>query len=98
MSWDEGRKLTDRSGTVASGGTAQQLAPVNDSRSYLFIQNQHATEVLWINFSVDAVTSQPSIQIPAAGGTFLMSGTFCSGESISVIAATSTHPFTAKEG
>ncbi|MDE2040679.1 MAG: hypothetical protein KGO96_13915 [Elusimicrobia bacterium] len=90
--------LTDRSGTITTGGTAQQLAAANASRKYLVIQNQHATEVLWFNFTTTAVQSEPSFQLAAGGGSFVMEGEFVSTEAVSVIAATTGHPWTAKEG
>ena len=88
--------LTDRSGTITAGGAAQTLAASNAIRKYLFIQNLHATEALWLNFTTAAVESQPSISIPA-GGSFVMEASFVSPELVSVIAATTTHPFAAKE-
>ena len=88
--------LTDRSGTLTAGAVAQQLAPANLSRTYLLIQNEHATEVMWINFTTTAVQSQPSLQI-AALATFVMETAAASTEVISVIATTIGHPWSAKE-
>ncbi len=91
---------SDHSGTIAVGGTAQQLMPVNNNRIGCVIQNQHATEVLWVRFQsangTDAAAAEPSIQIPAAGGQFFMSE-YADPNLVSVYAATSGHPFTAKE-
>lgn len=88
--------LTDRSGTITAGGTAQQMMAANASRVYLLIQNQDTAEDLWINLTTTAVRSQPSIRIPPLGG-FVMEGNFVSTEAVSVIATTTAHAWTAKE-
>lgn len=90
--------LTDESGTISSGGTQQTLAAVNTARRYLMVQNLDASEDLWINFGSNAVIATAgSIQIKA-GATFTMEGAFVSTQLVSVIAATTAHKFTAKEG
>lgn len=89
--------VTDRSGTITAGGTAQQLAAVNASRKYLFIQNLDAGNDLWIDFTTTAVQSQPSIKL-SAGASFVMEGAFVSTELVSVISAVTGHAFAAKEG
>lgn len=97
--------LTDRSGTITTGGTKQTLAAANTSRKYLFIENPYAlaagtlntAESLFINFTTDAVKSQPSIEIPI-GAAFVMEGSYVSTELVSVNAATTGHAFVAKEG
>jgi hypothetical protein len=92
-----GGSLTDRSGTVAVGGTQQTLAGINSVRRYLLVQNIDDGEDLWINFTTVAVTDQPSIRL-GPGESFTMEGSFVSPQLVSVIAATSGHKFTAKEG
>jgi hypothetical protein len=91
---------TDHSGTIAVGGTAQQLMPANSNRAGVLIQNQHATEALWVRFQsvtgTDASAAEPSIQIPAAGGQFLLPE-YADPSLVSVYAVTTGHPFTAKE-
>lgn len=89
--------LTDKSGTITLGGTAQTLAAANSSRKYLLVVNDDPAELLWINFTTAAVASQPSIPI-GPRGSFVMEGDFISTELVSVIAATTSHAFTAKEG
>lgn len=90
--------LTDRSNTITLGGTAQTLAAINAARKYLFILNDaDETEDLWINFTTAAVVASPSIRIPP-GASFAMESSFVSPQLISVIAATTGHVFTAKEG
>jgi hypothetical protein len=97
--------ITDRSGTITSGGTAQQAAAANASRRYLFIQNPGApgqfdtapAVPLWVNFGVTAVAAQPSIRINA-GQTLVFDGRFVPVGTVSVIAATTSTPFVIKEG
>lgn len=91
--------LTDRSGTITTGGTAQNAMAANSSRKYLLIRNPTtATAPLWFNFTTAAVvTGSPSIRLDP-GDSFIMESGFVSTEAISVIAATTGHAFTAKEG
>ena len=90
--------LTDRSGTVATGTTHQELAAANTSRKYLMIQNLDGTEDLWINFGADAeIATAGSIQVKA-GVIFEMKDAFVSTQAVSVNATTTAHKFTAKEG
>ena len=57
--------ITDRSGTIAAGGIAQQLAPANGTRRGLRIMNISSGD-LWINDKgMLATPSQPSFKIPA---------------------------------
>ena len=96
--------LTDRSGSITTGGTKQTLAAANSGRKYLVIQNPStaagqnisAAESLWFNFTTDAVVGEPSFELPA-GASFVMESSFVSTELISVIAATTGHKWTAKE-
>lgn len=87
--------ITDRSGTITSGGTAQQLMASNANRSYLFIQNISDID-LWFNFTTTAVAAQPSIRL-VPGASFVLEGTFVSTELISIFGATTSKAFTAKE-
>ena len=88
--------LTDRSGTITTGGTAQQLAAANPSRRYIIIQNV-STAALWIDFGVNAVQDQPSLKL-VADGSFVMEGDFVDTQSISIIGGTTAQAFSAKEG
>ena len=87
--------FTDRSGTIAVGGTSQQLAAANSSRNHLLIQN-NGTIDLWINFGTAAVADQPSIKIPV-GAVYTSDVTFVSTQAVNVIGA-SGGKWTAKEG
>lgn len=88
--------LTDRSGTITTGGTAQSVAASLTTRKYFLFQN-HSDTVMWINFGATAVADQPSIKVDAGAG-FTFEGSFCSNQSVSVICATTGKKFTAKEG
>jgi len=84
---------TDRSGTITTGGTAQQLAAANLARKGLVGQNISAGD-LWLNeiggaASVDTVGSY---KIPA-GSPFSVS----TNRAISIIGATTGQKFTATE-
>lgn len=96
--------LTDRSGTIAVGGTAQQAMAANTSRKYLLLVNPSTAaeqgiataETLWFNFTATAVATQPSIPLEP-GEKFLMEAGFVSTELVSIRAATTGHVFVAKE-
>lgn len=87
--------LTDRSGSVGTGGQSQLLAPANPDRKYLFVQN-NSTGDLWINFSAAATTAPPSIKIPT-GAFWFMEASFVSAEPIYITGATTSQAYTAKE-
>lgn len=91
-----GGTLTDHSGSIAAGATAQSLMSSNASRKYLFIQNVSDTD-MWINFGTTAVADQPSIKVEA-GTAFAMESAFVSTQSISIICASISKKFVAKEG
>lgn len=87
--------LTDGSGTIAAGGTSQQIFAANASRKYLLIENISSGD-LWFNFTTAAVINQPSILIPSKTG-FVMESNFISGEIVNIIGATTGQAFTAKQ-
>jgi hypothetical protein len=88
-----GGVFVDRSGTIATGGVAQQIAAANAARRYLIFQNV-SDETMWINSGVAAVANQPSLKI-LAGGNYepLVPPT----GTVSVISATTGKAFTCKE-
>jgi len=87
--------LTDRSGSITVGGTAQTLAAANGSRKYFLFVNQSSGN-MWINFTTTAVADQPSILIVPTGSLVMEAG-FVSTEAISVIGATTGQKWMAKE-
>lgn len=88
--------LTDGSGAITTGDTAQTVFGTNNSRRYLFIQNHDASEVLWVDFDNDAVVGQPSIAIPPLEGALVFESSFVPVGTVSIIADTTGHLFTAK--
>lgn len=86
---------TDRSGTVTLGGTAQQIMAANATRTYFFFENPSDT-AMWINFGATAVATQPSILI-APGASYENPSHFCPNGTVSMICATTSKVFTAKE-
>lgn len=88
--------LTDQSGTIALGGTSQTLAAANANRLYLYVQNPpDQVEPLYVNFT-DAAGADVSIEL--LPGAYWDSKNFVSTEAVTVVAATTGHPFIAKEG
>lgn len=88
--------LTDRSGTITSGGTAQQVVAASTDRRYLLIQNL-STENLWVNFAGTATPGGGSILILANGGSVVAEGTFIPHSAVSIYGATTGSAFTAYE-
>lgn len=80
-------------GTITTGGTAQVGATADSTRAFIIVQNNHASEDLWINFQTTAATDA-GIKIPGGG-----SGEWAYGDmpqiknAMSIIAATTGHKF-----
>ena len=88
--------MTDRSGTITLGGTAQSLMAANPSRKGYLIQNNSAG-TLWFNeLGATAVQAAPSISI-AAGALYQSPSPGASALAISIIGATTGQAFTARE-
>ncbi len=94
--------LTDRSGSITEGGTAQQIAAANAARRYFFICNT-SVEILYVNVGATA-TSANSYPLAAAasagapGGSLVFEGSFIPSGSVSILGATTGSTFVAKEG
>lgn len=85
----------DRSGTIASGGVAQVLAPVNSQRRGMWVQNVSSGD-LWVNATGTATAGSGSIRIPPnALYECPVIGAPC-GE-VSIFGATTGQAFTARE-
>lgn len=87
--------LTNRSGTVTAGGTAQQLAGANAARMGFSIQNL-STGDLWVNTLGTAAAAQPSIKL-AAGVYFETPAGYGAVGAISIFGATTGQAFSARE-
>lgn len=88
--------LTDISGTLTAGGTAQSASTAK-TRKYLYIENpKTATERLWFSTVTTAVAASPSIPLDP-GEWFCFEGSFVPNTAVSVIAATTGHAWTGRE-
>ena len=85
------------SGTITTGGTAQQLAAAFAGRKGCAIQNQSAGD-LWINDLGTAAATQPSIKVPA-GAQYLCGagGGGASAGALSIFGATTGQAFAGRE-
>ena len=80
--------------TITTGGTAQTVFPAS-GRNLLLIQNNHATEALFVGIGFTP-TVGCGIWLMGGGGvdsTFIMTGNDISNAAISAISATTGHPF-----
>jgi hypothetical protein len=95
---------TDRSGTITTGGTAQNAAAALATRRYLYVTNPflksdgsaNPAEPLWVNFTGAANGGSGSIRLDP-GGWWENPPHYCPTGAISVLAATTGHAWTAKE-
>lgn len=87
--------LTDRSGTITTGGVAQNAMAANTARKYARLKNPiTATEDLYFSFTGTASASSDSL--PA--GYEAVSRSFVPTGALSIYAATTGHAFVAEEG
>lgn len=85
---------TDRSGSITTGGTAQQLAAANTARVALVGQNIDPAEDMWINeIGGTAQASTAGSWLVPAKATFVIE----TSRAVSVVAATTGHKWTAEE-
>ena len=89
--------LTDRSGTILSGGVAQTLMAANPARRYLWLLN-HSPDTLWVNFGATAVAASPSIPVYPGDVLRQPDQGFLSTQAVSILGATTGQAFVAKEG
>lgn len=88
--------LTDRSGTITAGGTAQQAAAANASRTFLMITNPSATATLYFSTTGTAAVETAGSTAVGPGGGYVFDVRVPVG-AVSVIGATTGQPFTVKE-
>jgi hypothetical protein len=95
-----GGVVVDRSGTVTTGGTPQQLMAANSNRMYLLIENPTtATEPLYISLTGNAETGSVRSLSIAPGGTYERAApAYVPTNAVSVTATTTGHAFVAVEG
>ena len=90
-----GGTLTDRSGTITTGGTAQQLMAANASRKGFSVQNL-STGDLWVRELGTAAATQPSMKL-VSGAYFETPAGYGATGAISIFGATTGQAFTARE-
>lgn len=89
----------DCSGTITSGGTAQNAFGASSGRQAFVIANLDTSEVLWISFTTTAAPSGTGSYplAPATATTFATLSSFYSNygynTALSVVAATTSHKF-----
>lgn len=87
--------LTDRSGTITSGGAAQTLAPANSGRTGFSIQNLSSGD-LWFSSVGTAAAAQPSMKIPS-GALYEAPLNGVSTAALSIFGSTTGQAFAARE-
>lgn len=87
--------MTDRSGTLTTASTSQQIMAVNANRRYLMIQNS-SSAIMWCNFTTAATLSQPSFLL-SVGASYVLENNTITTEAVNCISGTAANPFTAKE-
>lgn len=86
-------------GAIATGGTVQQLFAANTERQYLLIQNpSNAGEILFVDFTSNASTTQGTCLELAPGAAISFEGSFCPTDKVTVNAATTGHKYVAYQG
>jgi len=92
-----GGAVTDGSGTVATGGTSQQIFASNTSRQFLMVINPPtATELLYVNTGAAASTTAGSSYPIPIGGNLTFDSGFVPTGTVNVTAVTTGHAFIAK--
>lgn len=87
----------DKSGSLTSGGTAQQLAAANTTRHYLLIQNIDGSEDMWVSFTGTAAGSTAGSFLIPAKGMLAFDGNYVPTGAVSIVAATTGHKWSALE-
>lgn len=85
--------LTDRSGSITTGGTRQQVMAANTSRKYLVVANPSDT-TMYIKIGANAVSGEG---IPIYPGGAYEPGPFIPTGTVDIICATTGKKFTAYE-
>jgi hypothetical protein len=84
------------SGSITTGGTAQFLfggdTPVNGFQ----VQNNHASEALWVN-DLGTAGVNVGFQVTSGGGMYQTPDGYRPPGAVSIYAASTSHPFTARQ-
>jgi hypothetical protein len=91
--------------SVTATGAAQDVGGINKARQYLFIQNLHDTQTVYVRFSMDNETEVTDAVVGAAGcielapgAAITFEGRTCPSGELSVIATGGSNPVTILEG
>lgn len=76
---------------AALGGTSVEALPANMGRRYLLIQNQHASNNVFVRFGATAVADYTSIRV-APGATLIFENSFIATKTVNLIASASSTP------
>lgn len=82
---------TDRSGTIATGGTAQNAMAANTSRKGFILFN-NSVGSLWVNFTGTATAGGGSVEVKASG--YWSIDSLCPRGAMSIIGATTGQAYT----
>lgn len=88
-------QITDRSGTITLGATAQELMAANSQRRGYWVQNLSAGD-LYISSIGTAVATQPSLRIPS-GALYEAPSSNVPTDAVSIYGATTSQAFSARE-
>lgn len=83
--------LTVTGSQAALGAVSVEALPANKGRRYLLIQNQHASQLVYVRFGAAATADQNSIRIQA-GGTLIFENSFIATYSVNLIASGASTP------
>lgn len=87
----------DRSTTITTGGTSQELVDYAFDRRYLFIANPHDTLKLWVRIGASAAAANGSGSIPIYPGGSLTFKEWITPDKIQIIGSTTSQPVTCYE-
>jgi hypothetical protein len=88
------RTITNISGTITTGGTAQVLSASNATGRHFSIENLSTTEDLWFYDLGTATIAQPSMKLTPSG---YYESPYSTTAALSIVAATTAHAFAARE-
>jgi len=88
--------LTDRSGSITTGGTAQTVAAANWQRTYFFFMNLSDTDMS-LDFGASA-TADTALLLVSKGSVEFVAPGFVPGGLVSVLCASTGKKFACKEG
>lgn len=88
-------RISDRSGQITTGGTAQVLLAANSQRRGFWVQNLSDAD-LWINDLGVASAARPGIRL-VAGALYEAPASSCPTAEISIFGANTAQSFSARE-